>query len=313
MARFLADPPSKSGHILTKRELDAALRVLAALRRPQPASIVMDWDNDMQDLLGGLQRARYVEVRPAYGGRSPTKSSASFRPDMLATTDLGSEYLDSIKKSGGTSHAMRKRKSPRQLDSEIAQSLSSGGQQQLADLFADPAATKVFAKEMRHEIQKKQTSEKTAAALAARPFTVKVMEGGRRELRGRYATESEARASADLVGGWIERDGRVVYGRAPIDHAVRRGTTKKVSRAHATRVAYRIKLTPTELRAVEFARGRYSWPDMLSAHAADDGTVAFTESEMWQWTDDVDSDDSPFPLAAPAFAAKLQRFYDERV
>ena len=87
--------------------------------------------------------------------------------------------------------------------------------------------------------------------------------------------------------------------------------------AHATGVAYRIKLTPAELRAVEFARGRYSWPDMLLAHAADDGSIAFSESEMWQWIDDVDSDaeggHSPFPLASKAFAEKLQRFYDERV
>ena len=87
--------------------------------------------------------------------------------------------------------------------------------------------------------------------------------------------------------------------------------------AHATRVAYRIKLTPTELRAVEFARGRYSWPDMLLAHAADDGSIAFSDNEMWQWTDDVDSDadggHSPFPLASEAFAAKLQRFYNERI
>jgi hypothetical protein len=94
-------------------------------------------------------------------------------------------------------------------------------------------------------------------------------------------------------------------------HAVRR-------KARAARVtAYRILLTPDELRAVEFARGRYAWPDMLSAHAAEDGAVAFTESEMWQWTDDVDSDaeggHSPFPLASPAFAEKLQRFYDSRV
>ena len=88
----------------------------------------------------------------------------------------------------------------------------------------------------------------------------------------------------------------------------------KSGRSHAAkRIAYRLQLTPSELRAVEFARGRYDWPDMLSAHAADDGTVAFTESEMWQWADDVDSDDSPFTLAAPAFAAKLQRFYDQRV
>jgi hypothetical protein len=92
----------------------------------------------------------------------------------------------------------------------------------------------------------------------------------------------------------------------------------KTSRGHATkRIAYRIKLTPSELKAVEFARGRYSWPDMLSQHALDDGSVAFTESEMWQWTDDVDADTegghSPFPLASGAFAEKLQRFYDERV
>ena len=312
MARFLADPPSRSGGILTKRELDAVLRVLAALRRPTPASIVMDWDNDMQDILAGLKRARYVEVSPAYGGRAPTKSTASFRPDMLVTTDLGSEYLDSIKKSDGASHATRKRKSDKQLDADIAQNLSASGQPQLADLFANPAATKVFAKEMRHELQKKQTSEKTAAALAARPFTVKRMEDGRRELRGRYATESEARISADRVGGWIEHDGRVVYGNPPSDHATRRGAKTKSS-APAKRIAYRLQLSPSELRAVEFARGRYSWPDMLSAHAAEDGAVAFTESEMWQRTDDVDSDDSPFTLAAPAFTAKLQRFYDERV
>lgn len=85
----------------------------------------------------------------------------------------------------------------------------------------------------------------------------------------------------------------------------------------ARRVAYRIKLTPSELRAVEFARGRYSWPDMLSTHAAEDGSIAFTESEMWNWTDDVDADTegghSPFPLASDAFANKLQRFYDERI
>ena len=83
------------------------------------------------------------------------------------------------------------------------------------------------------------------------------------------------------------------------------------------RVAYRIQLTPSELRVVEFASGRYAWPDMLTAHASDGGLVAFTEPEMWQWTDDVDSDaeggHSPFPLASDAFAEKLQRFYDERI
>ncbi len=125
MTRMLADPPSRSGHILTKRELDAALRVLATLRKPQPATVIMAWDNDMQDMLGGLQRARYVETRSAYGEHGPRKSTASFRPDILATTELGSAYLDSITKSGGTSHARKRKTPPRQLDREIAQSLTT--------------------------------------------------------------------------------------------------------------------------------------------------------------------------------------------
>lgn len=95
------------------------------------------------------------------------------------------------------------------------------------------------------------------------------------------------------------------------------------SKAHARvkaqplRVAYRLQLTASEMRAVEFARGRYAWPDMLADHVTEGGLVAFTEPQMWQWTDDVDSDTegghSPFPLAAGAFAEKLQRFYDERI
>lgn len=109
---------------------------------------------------------------------------------------------------------MAKKKTSTQLDREIAQSLASRGQPQLAALFADPAATKVFAREMRHEILKAQAAQKTAAGLAARPFTVKRLEGGRRELVGRYATEAEGRAAADKVGGWIEHGGRVVYGTA---------------------------------------------------------------------------------------------------
>jgi hypothetical protein len=109
---------------------------------------------------------------------------------------------------------------------------------------------------------------------------------------------------------------------AQLDREIAEAIGKKPKSAHATRAAarptpYRIKLTPSELRAVEFARGRYSWPDMLSTHAAEDGSIAFTESEMWQWTDDVDADTAgghaPFPLAADTFAEKLQRFYDERI
>jgi len=89
--------------------------------------------------------------------------------------------------------------------------------------------------------------------------------------------------------------------------------TKKGSKKKTLSVAYRLQLTPSELQAVEFASGRYAWPDMLAAHVTEGGLVAFTEPEMWQWTDDVDSEDSPFSLASPAFAEKLQRFYDSRV
>jgi hypothetical protein len=89
-------------------------------------------------------------------------------------------------------------------------------------LFADPAATKAFAREMRHEIQKQQTSQKTAASRAARPFAVKrFLEGGQRELFGNYATEAEARIAADKNHGWVELEGRVVY-----------GTAHPVARAH---------------------------------------------------------------------------------
>jgi hypothetical protein len=76
---------------------------------------------------------------------------------------------------------------------------------------------------------------------------------------------------------------------------------------------YRIKLSPSELDAVEFARGRYDWADMLAKHAAEDGSIAFTESDMWQWCDDVDADDAQFPLASPALAHKLESFYESRV
>lgn len=106
--------------------------------------------------------------------------------------------------------------------------------------------------------------------------------------------------------------------------ARKRGQVTATGMAHARRkarasrvTAYRINLTPDELRTVEFASGRYAWPDMLSAHVDENGSVGFTESEMWQWADDVDSDTqgghSPFPLASPDFAEKLQNFYDSRV
>lgn len=99
-----------------------------------------------------------------------------------------------------------KTKTTAQIRSEVSQ---------LSELLADPAAARTFAREMRHELQKKQLSEKTAQAMAASPFVVMRMEGGRREVVGRYRTEGDARSAADRVGGWIELEGRVIYGSGP--------------------------------------------------------------------------------------------------
>lgn len=84
--------------ILTKREHDASLRVLRALRNAAPATVLLSWDNDMQDALGRLQRAGYVETIPAYGGRAP-RSSAPFRPDRIVTTPRGQTYLEQIEQT----------------------------------------------------------------------------------------------------------------------------------------------------------------------------------------------------------------------
>jgi hypothetical protein len=128
-------------------------------------------------------------------------------------------------------------------------------------------------------------------------------------------TEGFAAAQLGAVeAGWEAEHSDTMHGGYPSadsSHAVRR-------RARAPRVvAYEILFTPGELQAIEYAMGRYSWPDMLSAHADDTGAVGFTEGEMWQWADDVDKDaeggHSLFPLTSPAFAEKLQRFYDSRV
>src|SRR5262249_42361905 len=90
-----------------------------------------------------------------------------------------------------------------------------------------------------------------------------------------------------------------------ITTVVRDGSGVRSKTKPQLRVAYRLQLTPGELRAVEMARGRYAWADMLAGHATEDGLVAFTEPEMWQWCDDVDSDDVLFPLASPELFKKL--------
>jgi len=165
----------------------------------------------------GSEAARH-ETRTV-ARRTLAQLQASARTDFDRGQVAGYEAVLGITRSQvKLHHAMKpkRRKSRAQLEREIAQNLVSSGQPQLASLFADPEATRVFAEEMRKELYKKQAGEKTAAMLAARPYTVKHLEQmGTRRMRslfGRYATETEARAKADKVDGWVEYEGRVIYG-----------------------------------------------------------------------------------------------------
>jgi hypothetical protein len=105
-------------------------------------------------------------------------------------------------------------KNPKQLDSEIAAALPVGPQPELAAIFANPAARRVFAEEMRLELYKKKSGEESRALLVAKPFNVIRRHEGARDLLSRFATIEQARAHADKYSGWVERDGRVVYGKA---------------------------------------------------------------------------------------------------
>ena len=158
----------------------------------------------------------------SYASEQDAKAAAQAHSDTGKAPPSNTRWSAAWDDSHATKTSAGK-KSPAQLDREIAQSLSSSDQPQLADLFATPEGRKRFAREMREQIQKQQTTQKTAAGLAARPFVVKHTEGDRRALFGRYATQAEARVQADKIGGWIEHDGRIVYGRAPSDHSMRRG------------------------------------------------------------------------------------------
>jgi hypothetical protein len=79
--------------MLTERELEAGLRVLAALKTPQSATVVLTWDDDMQRMYPGLARAGYVRTRDVGGSR---KSSSPFRWDTVEITPLGLTYLTQI-------------------------------------------------------------------------------------------------------------------------------------------------------------------------------------------------------------------------
>jgi len=76
--------------VLTERELAAGIRVLAALKSPQSATVVLTWDEDMQRMYPGLVRMGYVQSRGDGGRRG------SFKWAVVETTPLGLTYLASI-------------------------------------------------------------------------------------------------------------------------------------------------------------------------------------------------------------------------
>lgn len=77
---------------------------------------------------------------------------------------------------------------------------------------------------------------------------------------------------------------------------------------------YKLELTPVEVSALTFIRGRYQWPEVLIASLVGN-TIELNESELWNWVADVETDmengHSPFPLASHEFAEKLWHFYCE--
>ena len=228
-----------SGKKVTSRKQAIAIGISQARREgykvpPEPTGhATMSLDQRVRAHLSNMRPGEEIDARGiarALGGVDPLAADYALERAQKAGLAVTSDGRWFGPRGGAVHHATKKR-TPQQLDREIAQSLASQKQPELAALFADPAATKVFAREMRHEIQKKQTGEKTAAALAARPFTVKHLERSgdliTRALYGRYPTEAEARAQADKLHGWVEHEGRVVYGRAQSDHSTRR-------RSHST-------------------------------------------------------------------------------
>lgn len=158
---------------------------------------------------------------------------------------------------------MSSKKPPAQLNREIAQSLAASGQSQLAAVFADPVARKVFAREMRHELLTQQTSRATAAGLAARPFTYKRAGEG---IVGRFATQVEAESWAKSKGGWVEHGDRVVYGTKPSAHATRKAKAPRPSKkkphdascrgcAHAAHATKKSHATKKDYDWESFAEG----------------------------------------------------------
>ena len=70
------------------------------------------------------------------------------------------------------------------------------------------------------------------------------------------------------------------------------------------RIAYTLLLTADEVACLDFVRGRYDWCNVL-LDCLNDNVVSMTESDAWQWVEDVLGEDSHFACAAPGFVNKL--------
>jgi hypothetical protein len=79
-----------------------------------------------------------------------------------------------------------------------------------------------------------------------------------------------------------------------------------------------LQLTAQEVNAVKMVGHRYEWADYLSGYIDEaTGNISMEENEMWEFNDAVEADTegghSPFPMASPALADKLQSFVDQMV
>lgn len=313
----------------------------------------MNLDARVRSYLAGMQPGQEIDARGIAralgGGVDPLEADyalARAQRAGLAVTSDGRWFGPALRGGRAEVHA-RKKTPPGQLDREIAAALArpagpAADMIQLKDRYSgdrvwlkmrDGRVVGVMGADPKRYLGLTLEAAQHYARYGGHaPRSHATIQLDRDDARsfGRYArrmeqTRAQALDNARAEGfgahqlaavgeGWDAERQDTIHGGFPgTSHAMRRQAARKMRAPRTT--PYRIKLTPDELRAVEFARGRYAWPDMLAVLAAEDGSVAFTESEMWQWVDDVDSDagSGHFPLASGALAAKLQRFYDSRV
>ncbi len=281
---------SSHGGRVTSREQAIAIGVSQARRAGYkvpslPGHAAMSLDARVRAHLSHMRPGTAIDARGiarALGGVDPLAADYALESAERAGLAVTSDGRWFGPAGGPVGHA-RKKTPPAQLNREIAAALSQSA----------PASIKLKDRYSGGHVYLTVRDGRVVGVMGSDPARYMGM------------TLDEARHHARYGG----------RGHGSPVHATRRLGARKMRAPRVT--PYRIKLTPDELRALEFARGRYAWPDMLSAHAAEDGSVAFTESEMWQWTDDVDSDaeggHAPFPLASDALVAKLQHFYDARI